>query len=38
MSLVNLPALLDIDKEECPLVVGPPSHSSQVVMGGTIIP
>ena len=36
MSLVDLLALLDIDKEECPLVVVPPTHSSQVVVGGTI--
>ena len=28
LSLADLPALLDIDEEECPLVVGPPSHSS----------
>ena len=36
MSLADLPALLDIEEEECPLVVETPSHSSQVVVGGTI--
>ena len=34
--LADLLALLDIDEEECPLVVEPPSHSSWVVMGGMI--
>ena len=35
-KLVGLPALLGLDEEECPLVMEPPSHSSQVVMGGMI--
>ena len=35
-KLVDLPTLLDIEEEGCPLVVGPPSHLSQVVMGWMI--
>ena len=33
LSLVDLPALLDADDEEPPLVVEPPVHSSHMVMG-----
>ena len=32
-GLLNLPRL---SQEECPLVVGPPSHSSRVVVGGRV--
>ena len=35
-SLADLPALLDIEEEECLLVVETPFHSSQVVVGGMI--
>ena len=35
-NLAGLLASLDLGKEECPLVVESPSHSSQVVVGGMI--
>ena len=35
-NLAGLPTSLDLGKEECPLVVESPSHSSWVVAGGMI--
>ena len=35
-NVAGLPALSGLGKEECPLVVGSPSCSSQVVVGGMI--